>query len=234
MNRRLLIPVGIGVALIVIWFVALWSPQGSALSDARKRKDQALQQQATLRDQLTRLQQAQRDQPLKQSELETLRVAIPDDPNLAQFILDVNDASSKAGIDFLSISPTPPGQTGTATTPPGASAGAAPLNSIRVAMTVSGGYFQVLDFMNRLNSLPRIVVIDSVTMGGGSSSGGTGQASASASAGQLNVSLQERIFTTSSKPVAGGSSGGASGTSGSSTTTTAPGASTTTTRTGGG
>jgi hypothetical protein len=55
-NRRLLIPIGIGAVVVIVWFVALWGPQGSALSAARKRKDTALQQGATLRDQLTRLQ----------------------------------------------------------------------------------------------------------------------------------------------------------------------------------
>src|SRR4051812_35235629 len=223
MNRRLLIPLGAGVVVILLWFVALWSPQGSALSDARKRKNDAQQQGATLRDQLTRLQQARADQPLKQSQLETLRVAIPDDPNLAQFILDANDAANKAGIQFLSISPTPPSAQGQGTTAaPGATAGAAPV-PIRMAITISGGYFQVLDFINRLNRLPRIVVIDALTFSGG------GDIS------NMSVSISARMFTTSPTPVSGTSTGGGP------TSTTAPGGSTTTssgatttTRTGGG
>jgi len=231
MNRRLLIPLGAGVAVLVLWFVALWGPQGSALSSARKRANDAVAQRETLRDQLKRLQDSRRDQPLKQSQLETLRVAIPDDPNLAQFILDANDAASIAGIDFLSITPTPPtGQTqatpptgqaqatpptgqAQATTPTTVAGAAAGPVAVRIAMTISGGYFQVLDFMNRLNGLPRLVVIDGVAM---TAPVGT----------QLQVSLQERIFTTSVQPVSGA-------TTGASTTTTTPGA-TTTTRAGGG
>ena len=226
MNRRLLIPLGIGVVLVLLWFVALWGPQGSALSGARKRANDATQQGATLRDQLARLQQARRDQPIKQSQLETLRVAIPDDPNLAQFILDANDAASRAGIDFLSISPTPPSAQGQATTPTtaagGAAAGAAAATAIpiRTSLSISGGYFQVLDFVNRLNRLPRLVVVDSLNIGGG------------ADPTRLQVSMQARIFTTSARPVAG-AAGGGGGAPGSTTTTTAPGATTTTTRAGG-
>jgi Tfp pilus assembly protein PilO len=218
-NRRLLIPLGVGVVFIILWFVALYGPQSSALSDARKRADIATQQGATLRDQLTRLQQSRRDQPLKQSQLETLRVAVPDDPNLAQFILDANDAASKAGIDFLSITPTPPSAAGqTATTPTtvaGGAAGGAGATAIpiRIGMTASGGYFQVLDFVNRLNRLPRIVVVDSLQMGGQGTD-----------VSRLQVTLAERIFTTSASPVAAGTT----------TTTTAAGATTTTTRAGGG
>jgi Tfp pilus assembly protein PilO len=229
-NRRLLIPLGIGVAIIILWFVALYGPQSSALSDARKRTDQATQEGATLRDQLTRLQQSRRDQPLKQSQLETLRVAVPDDPNLAQFILDANDAASRAGIDFLSITPTPPSAAGQPATTPTTAAGGAgvPVGAaatpvpIRIAMTATGGYFQVLDFVNRLNRLPRIVVVDSLNVAG---QGG---------AAQLSVTMQERIFTTSSRPVGGGTTGGGGTTPGSSTTTTAPGGTTTTSRPGGG
>jgi Tfp pilus assembly protein PilO len=240
-NRRLLIPLGAGVAVVLLWFVALWGPQSSALSDARKRADDAVQQRGTLRDQVTRLQQSRRDLPLKQSQLETLRVAIPDDPNLAQFILDANDAASRAGIEFLSVSPSPPVASTptpaptTPTTTAGAGGGATPTTvaaagsagaagaaasaapaSIKVAMIVSGGYFQVLDFVNRLNRLPRIVVVDGLTL-----------ASSPANA-QLQVSLQARMFTTTPKSFSG--TGGAASTApGATTTTTGPGGSATTT-----
>jgi Tfp pilus assembly protein PilO len=241
-NRRLLIPLGAGVAVVLLWFVALWGPQSSALSDARKRADDAVQQRGTLRDQVTRLQQSRRDLPLKQSQLETLRVAIPDDPNLAQFILDANDAASRAGIEFLSVSPTPPAAstpTPTPTTPTttaGAGGGATPTTvaaagsagaagaaaapaapaSIKIAMIISGGYYQVLDFVNRLNKLPRIVVVDGLTL-----------ASSPANA-QLQVNLQARMFTTTPKSFSG--TGGAGGTApGATTTTTGAGGSATTT-----
>jgi len=222
MNRRLLIPLAIGAVLVLLWFVALWGPQSSALSGARKRANDATQQGATLRDQLARLQQARRDQPIKQSQLETLRVAIPDDPNLAQFILDANDAASRAGIDFLSISPTPPSAQGQATTPTTAAGGAPAATAIpiRTSLSISGGYFQVLDFVNRLNRLPRLVVVDSLNIGGG------------ADPTRLQVSMQARIFTTSARPVAG-AAGGGGGAPASTTTTTSPGATTTTTRAGG-
>jgi Tfp pilus assembly protein PilO len=242
LNRRLLIPVGAGVAVVLVWFLFLWGPQGSALSKARQRASQATAQRETLRDQLTRLQQSRRDQPLKQAQLETLRVAIPDDPNLAQFILDANDAASRSGIDFLSITPTPPsasapapaptpttvaggsGSSGGGTTPTTTAAATTPAASagppaIKISMNISGGYFQVLDFVNRLNRLPRIVVIDGLSMG------------ASATSAQLQVSLTARMFTTSSRGVAGASGAGGAGTpgAGTTTTTTAGGAATTTT-----
>jgi Tfp pilus assembly protein PilO len=227
LNRRLLIPIGAGIGVLLVWFVFLWGPQGSALSTARKRANDAIARRETLRDQLTRLQQSRRDQPLKQAQLETLRVAIPDDPNLAQFILDANDAASRSGIDFLSISPTPPasstqGAGATPTTVAGASASAgagATAASIKMALSISGGYFQVLDFVNRLDRLPRIVVVDSLSLGSQPTSA------------QLQVSLSARMFTTSARAVAGSTGTGGTGTPGATTTTTSAGGAATTTTT---
>jgi Tfp pilus assembly protein PilO len=229
LNRRLLIPLGVGVAVLVLWFVALWGPQGSALSSARKRASDATAQRETLRDQLQRLQDSRRDQPLKQSRLETMRVAVPDDPNLAQFILDANDAASNAGIDFLSITPTPPsapagGTTGTTAAGGAAAGGAAAPVPIRVGLTLTGGYYQVLNFVNLLDKLPRIVVVDNIALT--AATAGTTQG--------LQATLAARIFTTSASPVAGATTGAGGGAAPGATTTTAPGATTTTTRTGGG
>jgi Tfp pilus assembly protein PilO len=249
-NRRLLIPIGAAVGVLLLWFVVLWGPQGSALSKAKARASDAVSRRATLRDQLSRLQAARRDQPLKQSQLETLRVAVPDDPNLAQFILDANDAANASGIDFLSISPTPPAPTAVApppTTPttvtgsssattattaaPAAGATATPSAgpaAIKMSMSITGGYFQVLDFINRLDKLPRIVVIDGLSIGT-SVGGAAGQAS-SGGAPQLAVTLQARMFTTNATPVSAGGTGGTGAAAGGVTTTTtaAAGASTTT------
>jgi Tfp pilus assembly protein PilO len=81
-------------------------------------------------------------------------------------------------------------------------------------MSISGGYFQVLDFVNRLDRLPRIVVVDALSISSGTT---TGQAGGS----QLQVTMQARMFTTTAKAVVGAA--GAAG-----ATTTVPGATTTT------
>ncbi|MDQ3756458.1 MAG: type 4a pilus biogenesis protein PilO [Actinomycetota bacterium] len=239
MNRRALL-IGAAAALVVLlaWYFLLWGPRNDEIADARDRQDVAESQAQQLRSEIERLQAAQRDEPLRRAQLETLRAAIPDDPNLAQFILDTNDAATKAGIDFISIAPTPPAvaaaqpaaattATTTATTTPGADA--TPPAEIKVALQVQGGYFQVLDFVNRLNDLSRLVVIDSVSV-------------SADQAGRLSASLQARMFTRELPAGFGGTTTttttaptGATTTTvpGGATTTTAPGSATTTTAAGG-
>jgi type IV pilus assembly protein PilO len=205
-NRRLVaIAFGAAVLLLALWFLLLWSPQGNKLSDAKKRTDAAQAENSTLELRLARLQAAQKDAPELMAQGEQLRRAIPETPELAQFILDANDAASAAGVDFLSISPTPP--------VPGV--GAAPAE-VHLSIAVTGTYFEVLDYLDRLNDLPRVVVIDTLglTPGGG----------ASASPDQMSVSIAARMFTTQAPaPKVTKAKPGSTGT----TTSTVPGATTT-------
>jgi Tfp pilus assembly protein PilO len=225
-RRPLLIGAAAALGVFVFWFVLLWSPQGSKITKAKDRKALAESEQQELQLRIARLKSLQQEEPRKRAQLESLRVAVPDEPNLAQFILDANTAANVSGIEFLSISPSPPaaaGGPGAAATPPPTSpttpaAGARPA-VINLSLSISGGYFQVVDFVNRLNGLSRLVVID--TLGLTSGSQGTG-----ASTG-LTVSISARMFVRTATPVAGGT-GGAPVTPGGATTTTAPGATTTT------
>lgn len=174
MNRRAIIFGVIGsILMILAWYFLLWSPRQAEITAAEERTAAAESQAASLEQEIQRLQAAQRDEPLKQARRAELQAAAPDEPAIGQFILDANAAASASGIDFMTISQTPPA--------PGAAGG---LSTISLNFSVAGGYFQVLDFMNRLTDLPRLVVLDTVSLSPGQ--GG----------GRLSASLGGRIFTT--------------------------------------
>jgi type IV pilus assembly protein PilO len=201
-RRSIVIGVVAAFVVLLLWWFLLWSPQRKKVDDAKARTDAAQQQAAQLRVTLSRLQELKRTEALKRSQIEALRIAVPDQPNLAQFILDANDAANKAGIDFLSVTPSPPATAAAGgTTPAGAPA------AVNLAMSITGGYFQVLDFVNRLTDLPRIVVIDNLSLAAGDGS-------------NMTVSITARMFTTSAAPVAPPTTASAAG----ATTTTVAGA----------
>lgn len=170
MNRRAMaIGAGAALVLIVLWYFLLWTPRNDDLEKAKERREAAEQQQTQLRSEIARLRAAQRDEPLLRARLETLRTSIPDEPNLAQFILDTNDAAIRSGIDFISIAPALPAAPTTAAGPapvtPGAPAAVGgPPADIKLSLQIRGGYFQVLDFLNRLDALPRLVVTDGLNI----------------------------------------------------------------------
>jgi type IV pilus assembly protein PilO len=189
MNRRaVLIAFGAAALLLVLWFLLLWGPQGGRLRAAEDRQTAAEAQNSALELRLSRLQASQERAPELMADLEELRRAVPDDPELAQFILDANEAASDSGVDFLSISPGVPEQSDPLLPP-----------VIRLAINVTGGYFEVLDYLDRLTNLPRVVVIDDLSL---TPTGGD-------AGGELNVALTARMFATSAPQVA-------------TTTTTAP------------
>lgn len=173
MNRRALIFGALGgVVMILLWFVLLWNPRQGEITAAQERREAAENQAAQLEAEIQRLQAAQRDEPLKQARKAELQAAAPDDPALGQFILDVNAAANASGIDFMTIAPSPPAA------PEGGG-----LSNINLSFSVAGGYFQVLDFVNRLVDLPRVVIIDSVSL-------------APEQGERLTAALGARMFTT--------------------------------------
>ena len=206
------IAAGAAVVVLVIWYVFLWGPRNSALSKAKKRTAAAESLQTQLQTQLSRLKAAQQSEPTKRAQLEALREAVPDQPNVAQFLLDTNDSATKSGIDFLSVS----------LAQPGAGSGQKPA-SIGLGISVTGGYFQVLDFVNRLLSAPRLVVISGLNVSAAGAS-----STAAASSGTLTVQITAAMYTTASGPGTKTTSTTVAGTGGS-TTTTVAGAATTTT-----
>lgn len=225
MNRRAL---GIGalvtVLVLVLWYMFLWSPTNTDLQDAQDRQEAAQAQADQLRTEIQRLKAARANEGTQTARLSTLKEGIPDTPNLAEFILETNDAAVRAGIEFVSVAPTPPAAaaapTAAATTATTAPAGAAPVApaEIRIALQIQGGYYQVLDFLNRLDQMTRIVVTDNITVTTDPTS-------------RLSVTLAARMFTRAIPP---GFVGAAATTTtsttvaGSATTTTVAGATTTT------
>ena len=86
-------------------------------------------------------------------------------------------------------------------------------------IVVSGGFFQVLDYLNRVETLDRLVVIDSIDMttgaastGSSSGSSGTTPTTAASSSGAplLTVTLNARMFTQAQPPVSSTGPGGTS------------------------
>ena len=220
--RPRLLGIGAGAAVLValVWYLALWSPRSSAYNKAHSEVTQSEASIQSLQAQIAQLQaQAKSGGGASSGRQAVEAAAVPPQPNLAQLIDQINAAATASGVTFVSITPTEPAA------PSGTSGGASVMN---VTINATGGYYQAIDFINRLDSLPRLMVIEGVTMNPGSAS----SSAASASGIPLTMTLSTQVFTTA----APGSTGGPTSTTtttttaaGAATTTTAPGQATTTT-----
>ncbi|MCU1483478.1 MAG: Tfp pilus assembly protein PilO [Actinomycetia bacterium] len=176
MNRRHLALIGGATVLVVLaWFALLWSPKGTELAEARDQRAAAQDQVVQLQSRLTKLKDAKRQGPALQALAARVRAAVPETPDLDGFLLATNAAAAKAQVQFQTVAPARV----TVSTTGGP-------NEILLSLTVRGGYFQILDFMDALVALPRVVVLDSIGLTAEQEGGAT----------RLSVSLSGRTFTT--------------------------------------
>jgi Tfp pilus assembly protein PilO len=218
--------IGGAILLVIVWYFLLFAPTSSDLNDTRDEVAAAERQKQELENSIRRLEELSANQTQQEADLRALNAAIPPTPDLGAFILQANEIASASGIDWLSISPTPP-----VANTSGAN------STIALSMQIEGGFFQLLDYLNRMEDLDRLVIIDSISVsagsesageGTGSTSGGTDGTFSSGSGGAptLSVTLSGRMFTTQAAP-ASGTGGTATAGGGTTTPTTVPGGSTT-------
>ena len=211
-----------GLVLVLLWYFVLFAPTGSDLSDTRDEVAEVEAQNQELQNTIRRLRELSRNSVQQQAKLRTLRAAVPAQPDLGEFILQANDIASAAGIDWLSISPNPPAATG----------GSGPASTIAFTMQIDGQFSAVLDYLNRLEDLERLVVIDTINVSAGGSEGATdaetGESISSSGAPALSVTLTGRMFTDAAPPATSGATGTPTAPGGT-TSTTVPGAPTSST-----
>ncbi len=206
------------VGVVALWWVFVYSPRGGELSDVRDEVTAAEQEKIGLDSTLARLKQIDADGPATDARLLELSRALPSEPDLAGFINGAHEIALDAGIDWISVAPAQPTETG----------GAPP--TINLSIQIEGGFFQVLDYLNRLEDFGRLVIVDSINITTGATGGGEGTTDSTTpptatGAPSLSATLTARMFTLSTLSAAGS---GTAPVPGETTATTAPPGATTT------
>jgi Tfp pilus assembly protein PilO len=199
--RAVALGVLVTVVVLLVWNLLIFAPKGRSLSSAKKDTQAAQQTGATLQATLTRLEDISKNGPAIAAQLDKLSAAVPAAPDLDGFILSANQIAVTSGIDWLAVSPTV------------AQAGNNGVSTIPLGIQIKGGFFQVLDYLNRFEDMGRLVIIDGINI--------TNAQSSASSSGPpvLSVTLTARMFTRAAPaPVAGSApaTGSTSGTSDSS------------------
>lgn len=172
-RRNLVLVFAAGLVVIAAWFFLLWKPKGAELDAAHDREVAAEARASQLQVRLAELRDAERRRPELVADGERLAAAVPAEAQLADFLLAADRAADEAGVDFVSVSPSPV----VASTTGGPA-------EVPLSIEVGGGYFRVLDYLDRLLALPRLVVLDTVSVTG--NEGGA----------ELGLSITGRMFTT--------------------------------------
>lgn len=199
-NRGVVLGIAAAVLVVVLWWMFVFSGIRSDTDDVKDEIEAARREESSLRAQLDELEAIEEQGPEIAAQLAELEDALPQYPDLAEFVTEANAIAESSGITWLSIAPSEPVPVGT-------------IGEIGMNIQVQGGYFQVLDYLNRLEEIDRLVVVDSITLNAGdgteagSGTGGdTGGDLFVGGAPQLSAALTARMFTLSTSTVDPGAS----------------------------
>ncbi|MGH8892087.1 MAG: type 4a pilus biogenesis protein PilO [Actinomycetes bacterium] len=197
--------------LVAGWFLLIAPKRG----DAAVLRDQTVSQKeanARLVQQLEVLQAQQAELPRQRALLAVMRTQIPNNPALPTLIRDLTAAGRKVGVSLDTLTPSVPvaavaaqptaaspaaesgesSEGATGTTP--AATAASTLYQVPLTLNVTGSYFELEQFINKLEGLKRSFLVNGFTV-----AEATGE---DASEGDLGLTLQGRVFLSPPAPAA--------------------------------
>lgn len=153
--KRSVIVLGVLCVFVLVygWNALFLAPPARQRSEVRTQLAAAMAEQKTLRAHLAELRRLAANTTSREEELGRLTRLVPAEPDLAGFILAMNDVANRAKVDWASLSPGAPvaGAAGAPTT-------------VALDIKVEGTFFQVVDYLKRIESLDHLVVIDAVDL----------------------------------------------------------------------
>ena len=180
-RRNELVLAGVGALLVLVAATMLLvRPTRQATAAANAERDAAISDSQTLRDQIKALEALKPNEAELKAKAGLAKAEFPATPALPALVDALQDAASLSGVDLGTVAPSTP-QTSTATPL---------LAEITTTVNVSGGYFEIQDFLVRLENLvrgtdpgrvePRSVLIESVNLASAdeSATGDSAQATA--------------------------------------------------------
>lgn len=166
--------VGAAVILVLIWYVALFRPQSSDLKSAHQAYQQATTQIQQLRSQVASLQALEHEIPADKARLATLTAALPKTTDLHGALDQLHTLATGTGVQLTAVDPSPDNTSGSGQS-------STSYKTVKLTMTASGPYPNMMSFVTGLDRMARTVVVDSASFSQGS-------------AGALTASLNARIF----------------------------------------
>lgn len=183
MNRSaLLLSVLAAVALVVVSFLFLIKPKMDEVTELRVEAEDVRGQQTEVQSQITALESVRSTSPSLEAELAAVSSVVPSEPALPAVLRQLQMAADDSGVTLISVAPGAPADAGVEDAPR--------LAAISMTLALEGGYFQVVDFLRRLEDpvvTARGILVQDVT-------------ASPAEYPTLSVSLSATIFSLLDEP----------------------------------
>jgi Tfp pilus assembly protein PilO len=196
-RRQELVLAAVGALLVLaVATLLVIRPTRQATAEARADRDAAVADSQSLRDQITALEALKPKEAELKAQAELAKSEFPATPALPGLVDALQDAAGLAGVDLGTVAPSTP-KTSTVNST---------LAEITTTVDVNGGYFEIQDFLVRLENLvkgsdparvaPRSVLVQSVNLSAGSDEQATGDSAAAAAGAAAAGDLQGNIVLT--------------------------------------
>jgi len=182
------------VAVLAVFFLVL--PKMHEVTATREKITVAEQREATLRTELASLKEAQAHAQEVQAQIAKLAAEVPPTADLPALLRLLTQAADSSGVDFFTVTPSTP----TLDT-------SGNFSTIPTAISVTGGYFALYQFLFRLETLPRAAKVTNVSI---TPSGGAGAPGVTAT-NLLSMQLAVDFYTTDTSAGPGSAPGPTSG-----------------------
>jgi Tfp pilus assembly protein PilO len=179
LGKRAPIVAGVIMAVIVVLaFLLIVNPKRAEVADAQSQLEAAQSEELTKVAQRASLQQAEAEAPANRKIIRQVEQQLPPTADPQGFILLLENAAAKAGVDLTqeSIQSPTASETGVTTIP--------------INVTLSGTYFSLDEYLFQLETLPRAAKVTSVSI----ASGATGDATTVS--GTLIMQVTIELYTT--------------------------------------
>ena len=173
------------VAVTVLLFLLLVVPKIGQVTTAREELAIAQAQQQSLESRKGALEDLKAKAGENRAAIDDVANRIPPTANESGLILLINNAALNAGLDLVTLSPTPPALDQTSG-----------LSVIVMSMTASGTYNEVTQFAYAIETLPRAAQITSVSLSPTDVANTLGQP-------ELTATLQINAYTTDTGEASG-------------------------------
>jgi Tfp pilus assembly protein PilO len=196
-RRQELVLAAVGALLVLVaGTLLLVRPTRQATAEARADRDAAVAESQSLRDQVKALEALKPKEPELKAQAALAKAEFPATPALPGLVEALQDSATLAGVELGTVSPTTPK----------ASTVNSQLAEITTTVNVSGGYFEIQDFLVRLEGLvkgsdparvdPRSVLIQSVNLTSSSDTATGDSAAATAAPATSADGLEGNIVLT--------------------------------------
>ncbi|HTY72460.1 MAG TPA: type 4a pilus biogenesis protein PilO [Actinomycetes bacterium] len=208
------------LVLVAGWFL-LVSPARGQVSDLHSQTAAQQQTNTALQTQINQLKVQNKDLPKMEAKLAEIRQHLPANPELPTYIRSLTDIAHRSGVVLLAVTPaqpapvvvsTPAVVAPTVSASPSASSStsaspaavtpatpttttASGLKMIPVTVQVTGGYFNLVAFLNKVEGLQRSMLVYAVNVSPGVTNPNGGSTTSSVDpTTKVTATLSTRIF----------------------------------------